>query len=89
LDIPVDADGLNGDDNNSTGTFQTNCSAATAVTVENTKNTDYSDDHSGLSALMGNLSIKESRKKKDKQRMVQETTKSVATDNRPEDKQDE
>jgi hypothetical protein len=70
LDIPVDADGIIGDDNNSTDTFASGALAATAATVEKTTKVNYSDKNSVTSNLTGNLSSRGSDKKKEEQALT-------------------
>jgi hypothetical protein len=89
LDIPVDADGLIGDDNNSTDTFRTNCSAATAATTENKSATYQQDEHSIISDLTGNLTLQEPANKMSDIRPKNNNTTSETPDDRPQKKQDE
>jgi hypothetical protein len=51
LEIPVDADGILGDDNNSTDTFTSNVSAATAATIDQRSQ----DDHSCVGSLVSEM----------------------------------
>jgi hypothetical protein len=74
LDIPVDVDGIIGDDNNSTDTFASGVSAATAVTVDKTTNVNYPDKSSIISDLTGNLSLRGSDKKKEEHTLLTKTT---------------
>jgi hypothetical protein len=89
LDIPVDVDGIIGDDNNSTDTFALGVSAATAATVDKTTNVNYSDEHSVISDLTINLSLRGSGKKKEEQALTKTTTTGESTGDRPKDKNDE
>jgi hypothetical protein len=70
LDIPVDADGIIGDDNNSTDTFVSGVSAATAATAEKTTSINYPDESSVISDITGTLSVRGSDKKKEEQTLI-------------------
>jgi hypothetical protein len=89
LDIPADADGIIGDNNNSTDTFASGVSAATAVTVEKTTNVNYSDENSVLSDLTSNLSLRGSDRKKEEQPLTKSTPTGEAAGNRPTENNDE
>jgi hypothetical protein len=85
LDIPVDADGIIGDNNNSTDTFASGVLAATAAMVDKTTNVNYPDESSVISDLTGNLSLRGSDKKKEEQTLTKTTTTGEAPGNRPKD----
>jgi hypothetical protein len=89
LDIPVDAGGIIGDDNNSTGTFASGVSAVTAVTVDKTTNVNYTDESSVISDLTGNLSLRGSDKKKEEQTLSKTTTTGEDPGNRRQDTNNE
>jgi hypothetical protein len=77
LDIPEDADGIIGDDNNSTGTFASGVLAVTAVTVDKTTNVNYTYESSIMSDITSNLSLRGSDKKKEEQTLTKMTTTGV------------
>jgi hypothetical protein len=85
----VDADGIIGDDNNSTDTFVSGVSAATAATVEKTKNINYPDESSVISDITGTLSVRGSDKKKEEQTLNKTTTTGEDPGNRRQDTNDE
>jgi hypothetical protein len=89
LDNPVDADGIIGDDNNSTDTFTSGVSAATVVTVDKTTDINYPDESSIISDITGNLSLRGSDKKKEEQALIKTTTTGEAPGNRWQDTNDE
>jgi hypothetical protein len=89
LEIPVDADGIIGDDNNSTDTFALGVLAATAAMVDKTTNVNYLDESSVISDLTGNLSLRGSDKKKEEQTLTTTTTTGEAPGNRRQDTGDE
>jgi hypothetical protein len=89
LDIPVDADGIIGDDNNSTDTFALGVSAAKVVTVDKTTNINYPDKSSVISGITVNLSLRGSDKKKEEHTLIKTTTTGEDPGNRQQDTNDE